>query len=425
MPAENDSKMPYPPTLDVDSDGRAASKKASGEQTGDSKESDVKDLSDSDKKESTDAKPTKPFYRRPVVMTILIIAFIALTTALVLYWLHARQFEWTDDAFIDGRAVRLAPKVAGYVSQLNVADNQFVNRGDCLLVIDQRDYDVALAAANDALKAAEGQLSQAKARVEANIAQMVEAEADIKSAEATAENAKQDLARNEKLAPRAASQEALDASIAKTRMTQAQLESSQARLVAAQQQVNLAKSQVTTAQAQVSQARDQVRQAELNHSYTRIIAPISGHVTRRAVEEGDYLQPGSSLMAIVSPDVWVTANFKETQLELMQPGQTANIRIDSYPNHPLRGHVDSIQRGSGARFSVLPAENATGNYVKVVQRIPVKIVLDEPVPEGLTVGLGMSVIPTVAVRAPVPRLPGSPPRSGDPSQDQKRTAGSP
>ena len=136
----------------------------------------------------------------------------------------------------------------------------------------------------------------------------------------------------------------------------------------------------------------------MNFSYTKIIAPITGRVTHRTVELGDYLQAGQALFALVDPDVWVTANFKETQLTHMQVGQKVEVRVDAFPSQRLSAHVDSFQRGTGARFTLLPAENATGNYVKVVQRVPVKIVFDEPPPADMILGPGMSVEPTVTVR---------------------------
>lgn len=167
---------------------------------------------------------------------------------------------------------------------------------------------------------------------------------------------------------------------------------------AAPHQVAASRSQVDVASAEIEQAQAAVRQAELNLSYTKIYAPESGRVTRRTVEEGAYLQVAQSLFAIVPDDLWVTANFKETQLTYMQPGQPAQVEVDAYPGKVFIAHVDSIQRGSGAVFSLLPPENATGNYVKVVQRVPVKIVFDEPPDPNYAIGPGMSVTPAVKVK---------------------------
>jgi membrane fusion protein (multidrug efflux system) len=189
---------------------------------------------------------------------------------------------------------------------------------------------------------------------------------------------------------------------------QAGLRQAEAQVVQAQGLVSQAKSapeqiaarhaDVTSLRAQVDQQRAAVQQAELALSYTKIYASEAGYITRKSVEPGDYVQPGQPLVALVSDRVWVVANFKETQLKNMRPGQTVTMKLDAYPQLSLRGHVDSFQSGTGAAFSLLPAENATGNYVKVVQRVPVKIVLDEPAPAGYRLGPGMSVEPEVRVQ---------------------------
>jgi membrane fusion protein (multidrug efflux system) len=169
----------------------------------------------------------------------------------------------------------------------------------------------------------------------------------------------------------------------------------------APQQVAQSRSQTDVAEAEVARAEAEAKQARLNLSYTKIYAPISGHVTRKSMEKGAYVQTGQPLLALVDPDVWVIANFKETQLAKMRPGQPVTVTLDAHPGVSLAAHVDSLQRGSGARFSLLPPENATGNYVKVVQRVPVKIVFDDPKQvQQYAVGPGMSVLPSVKVSEP-------------------------
>ena len=180
--------------------------------------------------------------------------------------------------------------------------------------------------------------------------------------------------------------------------TAAQLHAERQKASAARSQVLYAEADVVQARAGVEEARAQLREAELQLSYTKISAPVAGSVTRRSVEVGAYVQPGESLFALVQKHVWVTANFREIQLRYMRPGQPVDVEIDAYPEKKLHGKVDSIMRGSGARFSLLPPENATGNYVKVVQRVPVKIVLDEPLEGDRVLGVGFSVVPTVRVR---------------------------
>jgi len=203
------------------------------------------------------------------------------------------------------------------------------------------------------------------------------------------------LTRYENLPPGATTQQQLINFRAAAQSADAQLEAARKKTAAAQAQVQWAQSQIAVAEAQVNQAKAQLRQAELQLSYTHIKAPIAGTVANRNIQVGDYVQIGQALMALVPHEVYVTANYKETQLDDMKPGQDVQITVDAYPGHTFRGKVDSIQRGSGARFSLLPPENATGNYVKVVQRVPVKIDFD---PEGFRMGPGMSVVPQVKVR---------------------------
>ena len=344
-------------------------------------------------------RPAKPFYKRPLLMAVLATGVIVAVVGAVGWWLHARNFESTDDAFIDGHIVRIAPKISGYVSRLDVDDNQLVQQGDLLLELDPRDYQVALEQAQAAEASARSRLQEAKVQIAASEEANKAAEAEATAAQATAENAQSDRERNSNLVPKGAvSQKALDASIATARSTAAQMAAASARAASAAEQVRLAKSQALTAQAALRQAQAQVEQARLDLSYASISAPATVRVTRRNVERGDFIKAGQPLFALVDPRVWVTANFKETQLTEMRKGQAVEVRVDAFPELKLRAHVDSFQRGSGARFSALPAENATGNYVKVVQRVPVKIVFDEPLPEGAILGPGMSVEPTVKVR---------------------------
>jgi membrane fusion protein, multidrug efflux system len=357
----------------------------------------VKDQPGDQQKENKQAGP--PFYRRPLLMLALVVATVVLIAGGIAWWLYARQFESTDDAFIDGHAVQMAPKISGYVTKLNVEDNQLVQAGDVLIEIDPRDYQVTLDAAKATHASALGRLAQATAQVGAADAQAVAAEADVQAAAATAENAEQDLTRNTNLAPRGAvSQQTLDASVAMAQSRASQTLAAKARAAAAAAQARLARSQQVTAQADVKEAEVEIQRAELNLSYTKIIAPITGRITHRTVEQGDYLQAGQALFAMIDPNVWITANFKETQLTHMQRGQKVTVRVDAFPSQHLAAHVDSFQRGTGARFTLLPAENATGNYVKIVQRVPVKIVFDEPPPSDMILGPGMSVEPTVTVR---------------------------
>jgi membrane fusion protein (multidrug efflux system) len=194
------------------------------------------------------------------------------------------------------------------------------------------------------------------------------------------------------------SKSAFDLAQAQARSADADLESARSQVKAAQAQEALSKAAVETATAAVQQAQAKMQQAELNLSYTKIIAPVDARVTARTVEVGNYVQPGQALLALVPTNLWVTANFKETQLTDMRAGQQVELSVDAYPNRKFKGNVDSLQAGTGARFSLLPPENAVGNYVKVVQRVPVKIVFDETLPTNLDIAPGMSVEPKVKVK---------------------------
>ncbi|CDM65473.1 HlyD family secretion protein [Pyrinomonas methylaliphatogenes] len=295
-----------------------------------------------------------------------------------------------------------------------------------------------------AAAAEQRRVAQARAAVATAEANLAQARAQVAAAEAEATRANADVARYQALrAKDEISQQRLDQAIAAARTANAQLEAARSRVAAAEaqlsearaaaaaaeenarraqtqigsaqaqvgealgrlaqaetapQQVAVTQAQAETATASIEQLRAAVEQAELELSYTKIYAPASGRVTRRAVEEGMLVQAGQPLMAIVANDVWVVANFKETQVGRMRPGQPVEIRVDAYPDKVFRGHIDSIQAGTGARFSLIPPENATGNYVKVVQRVPVKIVFDEPPDPQHMLAPGMSVEPEVKVQ---------------------------
>jgi membrane fusion protein (multidrug efflux system) len=351
--------------------------------------------------DSATISPKKPFFKRPWVIAVACAIAVVIVVGGISYWLYARQYESTDDAFIDGRAVQISPKVAGYVRALRIGDNQLVKSGDLLLEIDPRDFEAALNQARAALEAAQAQVKQANAQIVLASATEKAAEANVKSAEATATNASRILGRSEKAnesVPGSVSAQEIDQERANERAANAALTSARDKVIEAKARTAAANSDLFAAVAKVRQFEAAVRSAELNLSYTKLTAPVTGRVTHRMVERGDYVQPGQALFALVKPDYWVTANFKETQLTNMKVGQPATVEIDAFPDYKLSAHVDSFQRGTGAQFSLLPPENATGNYVKVVQRIPVKIVFDEPIPPGMILGPGMSVVPRVKVR---------------------------
>ncbi|WP_239992473.1 HlyD family secretion protein [Rhodopila globiformis] len=357
------------------------------------------DRSDHDDDRNGEQKPKR---RWPLI--ILAIVVVAVVILAVVYWLMTRNEETTDDAYTEGNATAFAPKVAGYVTQLNVDDNMFVHKGDLLLRIDPRDYIATRDQARAALGLARAQLSSAQvdlevARVRAP-ANQAQAQAQLQQAKANQVQAERDYKRQHSVDPRATTQTSIDQANAQMLSANAAVSNADAQVKIAslvQQTIQAVEDTVKQRDAQVRQAEANLEQAEVNLSYTNLTAPTDGTITRRNVDLGTFLQPGQQVFYIVQPEVWVTANFKETQLADIHPGEPVSISVDAYPSLNLRGHVDSIQQGSGARFSAFPAENATGNFVKIVRRVPVKIIIDHGLAPRQTLPLGLSVEPTVTV----------------------------
>ncbi|HEX4123670.1 MAG TPA: HlyD family secretion protein [Tepidisphaeraceae bacterium] len=339
----------------------------------------------------------RPWYRRRAVLIFAGVVLIVLLGGVVYWWFFAHGHETTDDAFVEADVTNVSPQVAGHVIKLGVEDNRIVEQGKLVVQIDPTDFDIALNNAKTQLEVAQGQLAQAQSQVLVYEAQVKQNQADVATAEANDWQAHTDLSRYERLSKEAVSQQTLDQSIAAARVADANLKSAQQKQVAAESQVKYAQSQVKTAGAQVAEADVAVRNAQQQLDYTTVNAPITGTVTDRTANVGDYVQVGQALLALVPKQAYVIANFKETQLAHMRPGQPVKMHIDSFPGQTFYGHVDSIERGTGSVFSLLPPENATGNYVKVVQRVPVKIVFDN-LPANIRLAPGMSVEPDVNVK---------------------------
>ncbi len=314
------------------------------------------------------------------------------------YHVAIAPYETTDDAFIDGHVISIAPQVSGQVVTLLVKDNETVKQGTVLYQIDPRDYEVKMAQAQAERAAAQSRLDQAKAQFAVDSAKASQELASVTAAQADAIRAQSDLQRYQSVESRAVARSQVDLVQDQASSAAAEVDVAKNRAAAAAAQVDLAQADIKTAEANVALADAHIRQAALDLSYTKVTAPEDGIVTHRSVETGNYVQPGQPTLAIVPQQLWVTANFKETQLARMHPGQTVEISVDAYPGRTFHGHVDSIQAGSGAQFSLLPPENATGNYVKVVQRVPVKIVFDEVMDAAHPLGPGMSVVPAVKVK---------------------------
>jgi membrane fusion protein (multidrug efflux system) len=343
--------------------------------------------------------------RRP---RILIIGFVVIACLIVggaYYWLSTRNVESTDDAYTDGRAVTIAPQVSGTVVSLDVTDNQFVKQGQPLIHIDPRQYNIDREQAEGALATANSQYAGLQLGAEIarkNFpAQFNQAQAQLANAQANVNRAQADYDRQRRLTKQATTQQEVDAATAALKEAQAQVMLAEAQVTQnspVTQRIGETDSQVGQLKGQVEQAQARLDQAKLNFSWTIVKAPQDGWITKRNVEIGNYVTPGQQSFSIVAPEVWITANFKESQLSYMRPGQQVSITVDAYPALDLRGHVDSIQLGSGSKFTAFPPENATGNFVKVVQRVPVKIVIDSGLDPKAPLPLGISVEPTVTVR---------------------------
>lgn len=393
------------------------------------------------------------FKRHPAAKPIVFLVAILALLLVGWFWWESRHWENTDDAQVDGYIYPISARVGGHVIKVNYDDGQVVHKGDVLVVLDPTDYQVALeraradyadAQANaqaaeygvpvssvgstEQIRSAQADLQNADAGLAAAQKQAVAVQAQIVEAQANAKKLNADVERYQQLlGKREISQQQFDAAVAAATGANATVEARQASLLAAQAQVQQAQSRITQANAEIRNAKITPKsvaatqakaksagaqaerykaaldQAQLNLQYTTIVAPVDGIVGRRSVQVGQNVQTGQDLLSIVPlRDIWVTANFKETQLTHMGPRQPVKIKVDTYGGRTWNGHVTSIGGATGARYSLLPPENATGNYVKVVQRIPVRIDFDNnDSPDFNKDGLlrpGMSVEPDVKVR---------------------------
>jgi membrane fusion protein (multidrug efflux system) len=388
------------------------------------------------------------FREHPRARVIVLLVVAVLVAAGIYVWIQHITWESTDDAQVQGHIMPLSARISGNIQQVNVQEGQRVKAGELLVTIDPTDYQVALARAQADLQDAEAQgraaktnvpitsvntssqvstaqadVDNARAGIDAALKQVEAAQAKLNEAQATAAKNNADLERYKQLvAKEEISRQQYDQAVAAAQVGQAGVESSRANLAAAQQQVVQARSRLQQAQAELQSARTApqqifviqaraasatatiakqqtaVKQAELNLGYTVIKSPVDGIIGRKSVEIGQNVQTGQELLTVVPlNDVWVIANFKETQLKKMRAGQPVNVDVDAY-GREYKGRVDAIGGATGAMFSLLPPENATGNYVKVVQRVPVRIVFDQGENQDELLRPGMSVVPKVKVR---------------------------
>jgi membrane fusion protein, multidrug efflux system len=341
--------------------------------------------------------------RRSALVGGLILLFVALPAG-YLYRDYAEHFESTDDAFIAARQFTTAPKVPGYLTAVPVTDNEHVVAGQVIARIDDRDCRNALAEAQAQVAAARANIEDIDAQIVVQQAQIRANQAQVEQAQAALVFAQQQAKRYQELAATTIAGTVQDAQryTSGLRQQQAAVESAQATLALAQRQIEALRAQRDSAVANLGLRKAQRDQAQLDLSHTIVTADQPGRVVQLSAAVGEFAQAGTNLSMFVPDDIWVWANFKETQLDYMRPGQPVTLEIDAYPERNIHGHVASVQPGSGTAFSLLPAENATGNYVKIVQRVPVKLVLDD-LPIDVALGPGMSVVPTVRVD-PAPSL---------------------
>ena len=358
------------------------------------------------------ARPKRGAWRRRPTIFIGSVSLFGLLYLGLGYLAVNLTHETTDDAFLDADIVSVAPKVAGQVAKVQALNNRRVKAGDVLLEIDPQDLQVALDEKKAALDSARANTELLKSALDLTRAMVVSAQATAKqsaaeamASQATAERAAADLKRGQGLiADRTISPQEFDAIEAGAKAAEASHDAARAKAASDESKVAETEAAAGTAVKAFERAEAQTRQtewdlkaAEQNLAYARLTAPIDGVVTKKAVASGDYVQVGQRLLALVPEDFYVTANYKETQIKAIRPGQVVEIAVDSIEHGPFAGHVDSIMAGSGARFSLLPPENAVGNYVKVVQRIPVKILFDHPLKADHALGPGMSVVPSIRV----------------------------
>jgi membrane fusion protein (multidrug efflux system) len=355
------------------------------------------------------AKLNSPVFLWPATVALAVLLFFGLD-----YLFTFMTHESTDDAFIAAHVVSIAPRISGQIATVHVLDNEMVHSNELLVEVDPADYATTSAQKQASADAQEANYKTVLAALDLMAVKVATAQAtadqskaDADAAEATDTRAQADFQRNQVLRTQnTISAQEFDAAQDAVKEADANLVAARQKAVADVSRINEAKATQTATEASVGmalalfrQAQTAVQSAQLDLSYTKIFAPCDGLVTRKQVETGNYVQIGEQLMSIVPPEIWVVANFKESQLRKMKPGQPVTVEIDALGGKTFRAHVDSVQAGSGAAFSLLPPENATGNFVKVVQRVPVKILFDDALPADHTIGPGLSVTPSVQVSA--------------------------
>lgn len=383
------------------------SKKDDGDDSKNDQKDDKKDHDDKDGQK-------KGFHPSPLAVIITLAALILVAAGALIWRRHAKTHVSTDDAYTAARVHQVSPRIAGAAIEVWVDDNQRVRPGDLLVKLDPRDYEVALERAQANLNQAHAQVLQAGAAItqaQAGIAQaeaqVLQARAQTAQAGANFEVAGVNYGRNSALFTRdsrAVARADVDTAKSSLEASQAAFDAAQANARAAEAGADAARAlkesreaELVVARAQVGAAQANVDDAKLQLSYCWVTSPCAGRVARKTVESGQRLSPGQALLAVTEDDVWVLANLKETQLEHVRVGQRVKLPLDAFPGHPFTGRVDSLQAGSGATYALLPPDNATGNFTKIVQRVPVKLTFDRDSIKGFEalVVAGLSVVPVI------------------------------
>ncbi|MCG4454836.1 HlyD family secretion protein [Pseudomonas sp. MMS21-TM103] len=335
-------------------------------------------------------------------LLIFLVVLGLITAAFSARWLLVERYlESTDNAYVQGEITRVSSQLGARIEQVLVRDNQHVAQGDLLVVLESADFELAQQRALATLATREAELAQARSKLQQQASLIASSQADVAASQATLSRTQIDLNRAQTLRkPGYVSEERVTTLAADSRIARSQVSKAQADLEVQRQQINTLDAQIKSLDAQIASARADLAQAELNLARTEIHAPISGFIGQRAARNGQVVQPGAYLLSLVpDQDIWVQANFKETQISRMRAGQSAELTFDSFPDTPIEARVDSLFAASGAQFSLLPPDNATGNFTKVVQRFPIKLTfaVDNPL-QGL-IRPGMSVEVKVDIQA--------------------------
>src|ERR1700756_1527415 len=322
------------------------------------------------------------------------------------YWMYASTHEDTDDAYVTGYTHQISSRITGTVQEVLVDDNWHVTAGQPLLKLDPRDYQVQLQKDRASYLQAQAQLLQASAQIPLVEAQLAQAQAQADSTKANSDYLSRTFERNSQLFYQGRgviSKQDLDTAQSQAETSVATYKANVAAVNVAKENLKVARAQEQAARAEADAALEQVKNSELQLSYCTVVAPVSGRIAEKTVQTGNRVSVGQALMAVVEDNVWIEANFKETQLERVRVGQPVDIKIDALPHYRFKGRVDSLQPGSGSNFALLPPDNATGNFIKIVQRVPVKILFD---PESIKavrdkIVPGLSAVPSIVVPQPL------------------------